>query len=66
MTLPYYTLDELREMDVSGLMTVADQLLNEYTKAYKDESPSEDAAKIRDLIVTIHDIIDEKLDNGEI
>ena len=47
-------------------MKMADNLLDDYIKFINQEVRSSEVTRCRELIITVHNIIDEKIDNGEL
>jgi len=64
--LPNFTIEELKEMDISRLMAMSEMMTDEYVKLIKEVPVSKEATQCRELIIRLHNIIDEKIDNGEI
>lgn len=66
MPLPNFTIEELRKLTIDRLMAIAEKTTDEYVKLIKEVPVSKEATQCRELIITIHNIIDEKVDNGEV
>lgn len=47
-------------------MAIAEKMTDEYVKLIKEVPLSMEAIQCRELIIRIHNIIDEKVDNGDV
>ena len=65
MALPNLNIEQLKDLKISQLMKMADKLLDDYIKLINQEFPSSEAMRCKELVIAIHNIIDEKIDNGE-
>lgn len=66
MPLPNFTIEQLRELSLSKLMAMAEKITDEYVKLINEVPVTKEAAQCRELIIRIHNVIDEKIDNGEV
>ncbi|HKO79782.1 MAG TPA: hypothetical protein VJU78_05275 [Chitinophagaceae bacterium] len=66
MTVPDISIEQLRDLKIPQLMKMADNLLDDYIKFINQEVRSSEVTRCRELIITVHNIIDEKIDNGEL
>jgi hypothetical protein len=66
MPLPNFTIEQLRKLKISQLMAMAEKMTDEYVELIKEVPVSDEATQCRELIVRIHNIIDEKVDSGQV
>ena len=67
MPLPNLTsIEQLKKLNIQQLMAMAEKMTDEYVELIKKVPVSDEATQCRELIVRIHNIIDEKIDNGEV
>lgn len=66
MELPNVTIEELRAMNIGRLMTMAEKMTDLYVQLIKEVPVATEATQCRELIIMIHNIIDEKIVNGEV